>query len=97
MTNPVSQMLSMATVVQLVFQSIGVVYGDIGTSPLYVYVSTFPDGIKHPDDILGALSLMLWSQERYAFCALRFSIGCKIYCNLFDVMIAACSNINMDS
>ncbi|KAL0370588.1 UNVERIFIED_CONTAM: Potassium transporter 5 [Sesamum angustifolium] len=28
-------------VVQLAFQSIGVVYGDIGTSPLYVYSSTF--------------------------------------------------------
>lgn len=61
MTNPISQMLRMATVVQLAFQSIGVVYGDIGTSPLYVYPSTFPDGIKHPDDVLGALSLIICS------------------------------------
>ncbi|XP_020592764.1 potassium transporter 5-like [Phalaenopsis equestris] len=40
----------------LAFQSIGVVYGDIGTSPLYVYSSTFIDGIKEKDDILGVLS-----------------------------------------
>ncbi|KAI4965613.1 hypothetical protein ZWY2020_051280 [Hordeum vulgare] len=31
---------------QLAFQSIGVVYGDVGTSPLYVYSGTFPDGIQ---------------------------------------------------
>jgi K+ transporter len=45
----------------LAFQSIGVVYGDIGTSPLYVYSSTFPDGIRHPDDLLGVLSLILYT------------------------------------
>lgn len=37
------------------------VYGDVGTSPLYVYASIFPDGIKHPDDVLGALSLIIYS------------------------------------
>ncbi|KAJ4762205.1 Potassium transporter [Rhynchospora pubera] len=46
---------------RLAFQSIGVVYGDIGTSPLYVYASTFTDGIKHQDDILGVLSLIIYS------------------------------------
>ncbi|VAH68914.1 unnamed protein product [Triticum turgidum subsp. durum] len=46
---------------QLAFQSIGVVYGDVGTSPLYVYSSTFPDGIRHPDDLLGVLSLILYT------------------------------------
>ncbi|XP_076915868.1 potassium transporter 5-like [Bidens hawaiensis] len=44
-------------ILRLAFQSIGVVYGDIGTSPLYVYASTFSDGIKHEDDILGVLSI----------------------------------------
>ncbi|KAL4370478.1 hypothetical protein AHAS_Ahas06G0069800 [Arachis hypogaea] len=43
------------------FQSIGIVYGDIGTSPLYVYSSTFTDGIKNNDDILGVLSLILYT------------------------------------
>ncbi|KAL8038108.1 hypothetical protein ABFX02_11G082700 [Erythranthe guttata] len=45
----------------LAFQSIGVIYGDIGTSPLYVYASTFTDGIKHNDDILGVLSLIIYT------------------------------------
>jgi len=51
----------MASTLQLAFQSIGVVYGDIGTSHLYVFASTFPDGIHHQDDILGALSLIIYS------------------------------------
>uniref|UniRef100_A0A0D3F5Q2 Potassium transporter n=1 Tax=Oryza barthii TaxID=65489 RepID=A0A0D3F5Q2_9ORYZ len=50
-----------ARTLQLAFQSIGVVYGDVGTSPLYVYSSTFPDGVKHPDDLVGVLSLMLYT------------------------------------
>ncbi|KAJ0988716.1 hypothetical protein J5N97_007072 [Dioscorea zingiberensis] len=45
----------------LAFQSIGVVYGDIGTSPLYVYASTFTKGIKETDDLLGVLSLIMYT------------------------------------
>uniref|UniRef100_A0ACD6A467 Uncharacterized protein n=1 Tax=Avena sativa TaxID=4498 RepID=A0ACD6A467_AVESA len=45
----------------LAFQSIGIIYGDIGTSPLYVYSSTFPNGIKNNDDLLGVLSLIIYS------------------------------------
>ncbi|KAK9089976.1 hypothetical protein Sjap_023153 [Stephania japonica] len=46
----------------LAFQSIGVIYGDIGTSPLYVYSSTFPKGIiKNKNDILGVLSLIIYT------------------------------------
>lgn len=44
----------------LAYQSIGVIYGDIGTSPLYVYSSTFSSEPSH-DDLLGALSLIIWS------------------------------------
>ncbi|KAF7082758.1 hypothetical protein CFC21_086611 [Triticum aestivum] len=47
--------------VLLAFQSIGVVYGDLGTSPLYTYSGTFPNGIRHPDDLLGVLSLILYT------------------------------------
>lgn len=36
-------------------------YGDIGTSPLYVFSSTFSDGIKHNDDILGVFSLIFYT------------------------------------
>ncbi|CAM6086777.1 unnamed protein product [Calypogeia fissa] len=49
----------------LAFQSLGVVYGDLGTSPLYVFRSTFPDGFSsreaHADEILGALSLIIYT------------------------------------
>ena len=45
----------------LAFQSLGVVYGDLGTSPLYVFYNTFPDGIKDPEDVIGALSLIIYS------------------------------------
>eukprot|EP00253_Pinus_taeda_P000857 PITA_00857 len=56
-----SNLVTVASILQLAFQSIGVVYGDIGTSPLYVFASTFTDGIRHPDDVLGALSLIIYS------------------------------------
>lgn len=51
----------LSVILRLAFQSIGVVYGDMGTSPLYVYASTFPSGIKHNDDILGVLSLIIYT------------------------------------
>lgn len=45
---------------RLAYQSMGVIYGDIGTSPLYVYSSTFR-GEPSYDDLLGALSLIIWA------------------------------------
>ncbi|XP_047308285.1 potassium transporter 5-like [Impatiens glandulifera] len=61
---------------QLAFQSLGIVYGDIGTSPLYVYAGVFQDGIKHKDDILGVLSLIFYTLTiipliKYVFIVLR--------------------------
>lgn len=44
----------------LAYQSTGVVYGDIGTSPLYVYSSTFTSDPSHKD-LLGVLSLIIWT------------------------------------
>ncbi|KIV78251.1 potassium uptake protein [Exophiala sideris] len=44
----------------LAYQSVGVIYGDIGTSPLYVYSSTFTADPSDAD-LLGALSLIIWS------------------------------------
>ncbi|KAJ0111468.1 hypothetical protein Patl1_01050 [Pistacia atlantica] len=46
---------------QLAFQSIGIVYGDIGTSPLFVYAGIFPDGIHNQDDILGAFAMIFYT------------------------------------
>lgn len=46
---------------RLAFQSLGVVYGDLGTSPLYVFYNTFPHGISDTEDVIGALSLIIYS------------------------------------
>ncbi|KAM0869977.1 hypothetical protein ACQ4PT_040335 [Festuca glaucescens] len=59
----------------LSYQSLGIVYGDLGTSPLYVFSS-----VKLPnpgeDDFLGILSLILWTLTligliKYTFIVLR--------------------------
>jgi KUP system potassium uptake protein len=52
---------SCARTLHLAFQSVGIIYGDIGTSPLYVYSSTFPDGVKSKDDLLGVLSIIIYT------------------------------------
>uniref|UniRef100_A0A453BQN4 K+ potassium transporter integral membrane domain-containing protein n=1 Tax=Aegilops tauschii subsp. strangulata TaxID=200361 RepID=A0A453BQN4_AEGTS len=61
---------------RLAFQCVGVLYGDIGTSPLYVYSSTFTAGVRHTDDLLGVLSLIIYSfilftMVKYVYIALR--------------------------
>ncbi|KAH7111548.1 potassium transporter-domain-containing protein [Dactylonectria macrodidyma] len=43
----------------LAYQSIGVIYGDIGTSPLYVFSSTF--SAPPPKNDIQVLSLIIWS------------------------------------
>ncbi|KAH6614296.1 potassium transporter-domain-containing protein [Boeremia exigua] len=55
-----SQAFSIGQVFVLAYQSIGVIYGDIGTSPLYVFSSTFTEA-PNRIDLLGVLSLVLWS------------------------------------
>jgi KUP system potassium uptake protein len=45
---------------RLAYQATGVIYGDIGTSPLYVYSSTFTANPSY-DDLLGVLSLIIWT------------------------------------
>jgi len=50
----------------LMIGSIGVVYGDIGTSPLYalreaVIAASGPSGVVTPQAVLGVLSLILWA------------------------------------
>ncbi|KAF7801352.1 potassium transporter 10-like isoform X1 [Senna tora] len=61
---------------RLAYQSLGVVYGDLGTSPLYVFYNTFPHGVKDPEDVIGALSLIIYSLTlvpllKYVFVVLR--------------------------
>ncbi|KAG5029089.1 hypothetical protein AAZX31_05G108100 [Glycine max] len=46
----------------LAFQTLGVVFGDVGTSPLYTFSVMFRKApIKGNEDILGALSLVLYT------------------------------------
>ncbi|XP_022151225.1 potassium transporter 6-like [Momordica charantia] len=56
---------SWRTVLMMAYQSLGVVYGELGTSPLYVYKNTFADeDIEHTtsnDEIYGVLSFVFWT------------------------------------
>ncbi|KAJ4829986.1 Potassium transporter 6 [Turnera subulata] len=55
---------SWKTVLTLAYQSLGVVYGDLSTSPLYVYKSTFAEDIQHSEtneEIFGVLSFVFWT------------------------------------
>lgn len=52
------------TILILAYQSFGVVYGDLSTSPLYVYRSTFSGRLRlreNDDEILGVLSFIFWT------------------------------------
>ncbi|KAE8668381.1 putative potassium transporter 11 [Hibiscus syriacus] len=64
---------------RLAFQSLGVVYGDLGTSPLYVFYNTFPDKIEDPEDDVGALPLIIYSRTLIALIKYVF-----IVCNVND-------------
>ena len=44
----------------LAFGSLGVIYGDLGTSPLYVYSTIFSDFTPSDDEIYGAMSCIFW-------------------------------------
>ncbi|KAI9495852.1 potassium transporter-domain-containing protein [Zychaea mexicana] len=57
---PSRPVISKKTTLFLAYQAIGVIYGDIGTSPLYTYSSTFTDNPTR-EDVLGALSVIIWS------------------------------------
>ncbi|XP_073021936.1 potassium transporter 6-like isoform X2 [Primulina eburnea] len=70
---------SWRTILTLAYQSLGVVYGDLSTSPLYVYQTAFAGDIAHSDsndEIFGALSFIFWTLTlipllKYAFILLR--------------------------
>ncbi|RRT59244.1 hypothetical protein B296_00023004 [Ensete ventricosum] len=74
-----SQRNSWRTVLSLAYQSLGVVYGDLSTSPLYVYKSTFAEDIQHSEtneEIYGVLSFVFWTLTlvpllKYVFIVLR--------------------------
>lgn len=54
--------ISMLSTAAMAFQTLGVVYGDMGTSPLYVFSDVFSKvPIKSEVEILGALSLVMYT------------------------------------
>ncbi|KAK4778088.1 hypothetical protein SAY87_018275 [Trapa incisa] len=67
------------TLLMLAYQSLGVVYGDLSISPLYVYKSTFAEDIQHSqtnEEIFGVLSFVFWTLTllplfKYVFIVLR--------------------------
>lgn len=70
---------SWKNVMLLAYQSLGVVYGDLSISPLYVYKSAFAEDIQHSDtneEIYGVLSFVFWTLTlvplfKYVFIVLR--------------------------
>ncbi|XP_057542032.1 potassium transporter 4-like isoform X1 [Amaranthus tricolor] len=66
-SSPITSKLSwvnMSKTLLLVYQSVGVVYGDLSTSPLYVYTSTFKGNLQlhlNEETVFGAFSLIFWT------------------------------------
>lgn len=49
---------------KLAYQSLGVVYGDLSISPLYVYKTTFSGKLslqENDEEIFGVLSFIFWT------------------------------------
>ncbi|KAH9329613.1 hypothetical protein KI387_001721 [Taxus chinensis] len=68
---------SYKTVLTLAYQSLGVVYGDLSTSPLYVYKSTFSGKLRleeGDDEVLGVLSLIFWTFTLIPLCKYIFFV-----------------------
>ncbi|OIT40119.1 PREDICTED: potassium transporter 7-like isoform X1 [Nicotiana attenuata] len=54
--------VSVGRTILLVFQTLGVVFGDVGTSPLYTFSVMFSKApVNSNEDVLGALSLVLYT------------------------------------
>ncbi|CAK9175962.1 unnamed protein product [Ilex paraguariensis] len=84
-----------SVILHLAYQSLGIVYGDIGTSPLYVYSSTFSNGtIKHNNDILGVLALIFYTLTliplvKYVFIVLQANDNGDGKNSLFNALLYA--------
>lgn len=57
-----SQDATLGRRIVLAFQTLSVVFGDVGTSPLYTFSVMFSKApVKGNEDVLGALSLVLYT------------------------------------
>ena len=66
----------------IAWQALGVVYGDIGTSPIYTLETVFQHHTAppSPDDVLGAVSIIFWELTlllllKYTYIVLRADDG----------------------
>lgn len=93
----------MATI-SLAFQTLGVVYGDLGTSPLYVFSDVFSKvNITSEVDVLGALSIVLYTIAlfplmKYVFIVLKANdneegIYIYIFRQFLKVIFCSLSNL----
>ncbi|KAJ7069610.1 potassium transporter-domain-containing protein [Mycena amicta] len=71
-----------AALLSLSFQTLGIIYSDIGTSPLYVLNGIWPSsgGVPSKEDIIGGVSAIVWSLTlipliKYVFISLLFGTG----------------------
>ncbi|KAG7033128.1 Potassium transporter 8 [Cucurbita argyrosperma subsp. argyrosperma] len=70
---------SWRTIFTLAYQGLGVVYGDLSTSPLYVYKSTFAENLQHSEtneEVYGVLCFVFWTLTlipllKYVFIVLK--------------------------
>ncbi|KAF9613696.1 hypothetical protein IFM89_010138 [Coptis chinensis] len=59
----------------LAFQTLGVVYGNLGTSPLYVFSDVFSKApVQGREDVLGALSLVIYTIALFPFAKYVFIV-----------------------
>lgn len=66
----------------LSFGALGIIYGDLGTSPLYVINAVFPSSgdVPSTEDVIGLLSSIIWTITllpllKYSIIALQFGNG----------------------
>lgn len=77
----------------MAFQTLGVVYGDMGTSPLYVFSDVFSKvPIKSEAEILGALSLVMYTIAiipfaKYVFIVLKANDNGEGMCCTFSISL----------
>jgi K+ transporter len=93
------QKFSSILLLRLAFQSLGVVFGDLGTSPLYVFYNIFPHGFDDEEDLIGALSLIIYTitlipLTKYVFIVLQANdngqgemiLSFKVYTNVLNFL-----------
>ncbi|KAL1317204.1 putative potassium transporter 12 isoform X1 [Arachis ipaensis] len=85
----------------LAFQTLGVVYGDMGTSPLYVFADVFSKvPIESDVDVLGALSLVMYTialipLAKYVFVVLKANDNGEGGTFALYSLICRYANVNM--